>query len=135
MLLANIALNQVEKRLPNVIDARTHGVIDYLHAIFFLGMALACRKRQPRAAVAALATGGLLLTEALLTDYPLGAKKMIPFAVHGRFDAAIVAASLAIPKVMGFEGTAAALVFKANSAVEGTVVIVRAEDWQHKRQN
>jgi hypothetical protein len=72
--------------------------------------------------VAALAIGSLLLTEALLTDYSLGPKKVIPFAIHGRFDAVFAAASLAIPRAMGFEGNAAAVVFKVNSAVEGTGV-------------
>jgi hypothetical protein len=104
-----------------VISPRMHGVIDYAHAAFFLGMALACRKRNKPAAAAALGTGALLLAQALLTDYPLGAKPVIPFALHGKMDAAFASASWAIPKVFGFSGTAAAKVFEMNSGLEGTI--------------
>src|SRR5438105_14505950 len=89
MSLATAALGEVEKKLPKVIDARTHGIIDYCHAAFFFGMALICRKSNPRAAIAAAATGGFVLVQSLLTDYPLGAAKIIPFSVQGQMAAAV----------------------------------------------
>ena len=102
MSVATVAVNQLENRLPKVIDARKHGMIDYCHAAFFLGMALVCRKSEPRAALAALMTGSFVLVQSLLTDYPLGVKKVIPFRVHGQMDAAFAASSFMIPKVFGF---------------------------------
>ena len=72
MSLATAALGEVEKRLPKVIDARTHGIIDYCHAAFFFGMASSAPGKNRRAAKAALATGAFILAESLLTDYPLG---------------------------------------------------------------
>jgi len=122
MSVATVAVTQLENRLPKVIDARKHGMIDYCHAAFFLGMALVCRKSEPRAALAALMTGSFVLVQSLLTDYPLGVKKVIPFRVHGQMDAAFAASSFMIPKVFGFSDSAAASVFTGNSFVEAAVV-------------
>lgn len=122
MSVANVAINQLENRLPKVIDARKHGIIDYCHAAFFLGMAWMCRKSEPRAAVAALATGSFVLVQSLLTDYPYGVKKVIPFHVHGQMDAAFAASSFLVPKVFGFSDSKAASVFTGNSFVEAAVV-------------
>jgi hypothetical protein len=122
MSVATALVEKLEERLPKVIDARTHGIIDYCHAAFFFGMALMCRKSNPRAAIAAAATGGFVLVESLLTDYPLGAAKIIPFSVHGQMDAAFAASSFAVPRLCGFSGTPAAAIFTTNGFVEGTVV-------------
>lgn len=122
MSLSGLVLEQVEKRLPKVMDARRHGAIDYLHAAFFLGMALAYRRRRPRVAVAAAVTGGFLLTEALLTDYPMGMKKVIPFEVHGRIDGSAALASLSLPRILAIEGTAAAALFKGSGIFGATMV-------------
>jgi len=122
MSVATAVLNRLEDRLPKVIDARTHGIIDYCHASFFLGMALVCRKKNGRAALASLITGGFILAEALMTDYPLGVFKILPFARHGEMDGAFAASSLVVPRVFGFEGTGASVVFKVNAITEASVV-------------
>jgi hypothetical protein len=122
MSVTSAAVNELENRLPKVIDARKHGMIDYCHAAFFLGMAYMCRKSEPRAAMAALLTGSFVLVQSLLTDYPLGAKKVIPFRVHGQMDAAFAASSFMVPKIFGFSDSPVAAVFKGNSFVEAAVV-------------
>src|SRR3954449_2969786 len=111
MSITTAALGEVEKRLPKVIDARTHGIIDYCHAAFFFGMAIYYGRRNRKAASAALATGAFILVESLLTDYPFGARKVIPFETHGRMDAGFAASSFGMPNLFGFAGTAAAQVF------------------------
>jgi hypothetical protein len=121
-LIDSSVLPALEKRLPKIINARTHGIIDYSHAAFFLGLALVCRKSNPRAAWAALGTGTFVLVQSLLTNYPLGAKPVIPFGTHGKMDAGFASASWAVPRVLGFSGTAAARVFRMNSFVEAAVV-------------
>lgn len=131
MTIATRALEQVEKRLPKVIDARTHGIIDYCHAGFFFGMAWFLRKKEPRASWAALATGSFLLAEALCTDYPLGVARQLPFETHGRMDAAFAASSMALPRILRFEGTPASKVFKGNSLASATMVGMT--DWNSKR--
>jgi hypothetical protein len=122
MSLTTAVVEELESRLPKVVSARTHGIIDYCHAAFFFGLAFAFRKSQPKAALAAAVTGSFVLVESLLTDYPLGAAKVIPFETHGRIDAAIAAASFMVPRVMGFEDTPAAMVFKGNGFAESAVV-------------
>ena len=131
MSVTTVAINELEKRLPKVIDARKHGMIDYCHAAFFLGMAYVCRKSEPRAALAALVTGSFVLGQSLLTDYPNGVKKVIPFRVHGQMDAAFAASSFMIPELFGFSDSKAAIVFKANSFVEAA--IVGATDFSSER--
>jgi hypothetical protein len=131
MSLATTALGEVEKRLPKVIDARTHGIIDYCHAAFFFGMAVFCARRNKRAAKAALATGAFILAESVLTDYPLGAKKLIPFETHGHLDTAFAGSSFAMPAWFGFAGTPEAEVFKINGFVEG--LVVGLTDWNSDR--
>ena len=122
MSLLTTALSTLQNRLPKVIGARTHGIIDYSHAALFLTTALVCRKSNPRAAWAAFTTGSFVLAQSLLTDYPLGAKPVIPFATHGRMDAGFASASWAVPRVFGFEGTRAARLFQINSVAEAAVV-------------
>ena len=122
MPIANTVIHTMQHKLPKVVDARTHGVIDYCHAAFFLGLAWYYRKSEPRAALAAAVTGGFVLVQSLLTDYPLGAAKVIPFETHGRMDSAFAGASLMMPRLFGFEGTAASKIFKSNGFVEASVV-------------
>jgi hypothetical protein len=131
MSVSSAILNEVESKVPKVVDARMHGIIDYIHAAFFLSLAWAWRKSEPRAALASLLTGGYILGGALMTDYPLGAAKIIPFEVHGRLDAAFAGASFAVPKAFGFEGTTAARVFQGNGVAESTVVAMT--DWDSER--
>jgi len=120
--IAAAALGQIQSRLPKVIDARTHGVIDYCHAALFLGMAALYRKSNPRAAAVALAAGSFVLVESLLTDYPLGAAKVLSFRNHGRIDSALAASSMFMPALFGFYGTPESSIFKCTSLIEGTLV-------------
>ena len=122
--------------IPKIISARKHGTVDYCHAAFFLGMALVCRKKNPPAAAAALSTGLFVLTQSLLTDYPLGVAKVISFETHGWMDASFAAASWFMPDIFGFKGTKAAAIFRANTFLESTAVALtdfnnqRARDGQ-----
>lgn len=131
MSLQSTAQDKLESRLPKVIDARTHGVIDYCHAAFFLSMALVCRKSNRPAALASLITGSFILVESLLTDYPLGAWRVLPFGTHGRMDAGFAASSPIMPRMFGFSGTPAARVFQGNGLVEAAVVGMT--DWNSER--
>jgi hypothetical protein len=108
--------------LPKVVSPRTHGAIDYAHAALFLGMAALFRKRNKAAAVAALCTGTYLLAQSLLTDYPMGAAKIIPFELHGKMDAGFASASWVIPKIFGFRDKPEAKLFEMNTVLETTVI-------------
>ena len=131
MPLGTIALHQIETRLPKVISPTTHGVIDYCHVAFFAGMAAVCWKNNKPAALAAAGTSAMLLAEALLTDYKLGVKRVLPFSKHGQIDGGFAALSFAIPKSFGFAGTGAARVYQANGFVAAAVVGLT--DWSNER--
>ncbi len=126
-------LTALDKKIPKIINARTHGIIDYCHATFFLSMALLCRKKNPPAAAAALTTGLFVLVQSLLTDYPLGAKPVMSFGTHGALDAGFAPCSLVFPKLFGFTGTKAATIFQTNAFVEATVVALTDFDSDHAR--
>ncbi len=115
-------VSSAESKIPKIIDARTHGIVDYCHSAFFLTLGFASLRSNRRAAAAALFTGSFVLVQSLLTDYPLGVKPVLSFEEHGRLDALFASASWALPFLFGFSGTPQAHVFEANSLVEATAV-------------
>jgi hypothetical protein len=134
MYVATTRLRPPSPRRHKPLDARTHGLIDYCHVTVFLGMALLCRKSNPRAAAAALLTSSFVLAESLLTDYPLGVAKVFSFTTHGRIDAALAASSPLIPRLLGFSHTPAAKVFQAKSLIACSVVGLTDFDSRRARE-
>jgi hypothetical protein len=122
MSLSNVFLKKLDKRLPDVISPRTHGFIDYPHSALFLAAGVFFWKRNKRAAIAALATGGFVLVQSLLTDYPLGVAPVLSFRTHGRMDAALVGASFSLPRFAGFSDKPEAWLFKVGGVAEAFVV-------------
>jgi hypothetical protein len=96
-------------------------------------MAFLCRKSNRPAALAALITGSFVLVESLMTDYPLGVFRVLPFRTHGRMDAGFAASSPVMPRVFGFSGTPAARVFQGNGIVEAAVVGLTDFSSEHAR--
>src|SRR5690242_13669166 len=91
---------QFDDRMPRVIGAKTHGVIDYIHVgANFLAGALMLR-RNKGAGIAALALGGSVLANALMTDYPLGVFRLYSFKTHGILDYGVAAGSALMPTLL-----------------------------------
>ncbi len=89
-------------RFPQPIDATLHGITDYtagatLMSLFprLVGLSGTRAGRQIRVA------GATHATYSTLTDYPLGAVKVIPYKVHLALDAAGALALAATPFVTG----------------------------------
>jgi hypothetical protein len=120
-ILNNLLLN-MEDRLPKVIDAEGHAYLDYARAALLLAAGALFWRRNRRAAVAALAAGGLALTQSLLTDYKLGAVPVLSFKTHGKIDGAVIPALLAAPQYLGFAETPEAWLFRADAVAEAFVV-------------
>ena len=91
------------RRMPKMISPRSHAVLDYAIAGSFLVMGALFWKRSRRAAVGALFCGGATTAVSLLTDYPGGVKKVIPYPLHGTIDGGLVAMTAAIPRLMNIE--------------------------------
>jgi len=125
----------MEDRLPKIIDAKIHGCIDYCHAALFFTLAVVNRRKNPRAATASWLTASLVLTQSLLTDYPLGVKPLISFETHGKMDAGFVAVSLLIPTAFGFEGTVMSKFFKGSAMVEAVAVALTDFNSERARVN
>src|SRR5436853_3998511 len=91
-----------DDRLPRVINSKTHGIIDYIHAATNFAAAAFFWNRNRRAAGAALALGGSILANALMTDYELGVFRTYSFRVHGMLDYGAAASRAAFPALLGF---------------------------------
>ncbi len=88
---------------PKVIKPLPHGVIDYAMAGMLMAAPWTFGFSRNRAATAnAVASGAAVLGLSLMTRYPLGAVKTIPFPVHGVIEAAAGAMTAAAPWLMGF---------------------------------
>jgi hypothetical protein len=99
-----------------ILSPRIHGFIDYAVVLLFaLAPTLFGFGGTPRVACYVLAAAHLGMT--LLTAFPLGALKLIPFTVHGALEGVIAVALAALPWVLGFDEMAPARNFFLASAV------------------
>ena len=88
---------------PKVLKPLPHAVIDYAMAGMLRTAPWALGFSRNRTATAnAVASGAAVLGLSLLTRYPLGAAKVIPFPVHGVIEAAAGVMTAAAPWLMGF---------------------------------
>ena len=126
-------LPAIQSRLHKTINARTHGIIDYVYAGMFLTLGFIFVKSNKRAAAASFTTGAFVLVQSLLTDYPLGVKPVISFHTHGQIDGAFASTSWALPFLFGFSETPQAKIFTSSSLVEGAVVALTDFSSEHAR--
>jgi SPW repeat-containing protein len=86
-----------------MIPTSVHGVLDYLTGSALLAAPELLRlKDVPSSAFAFRLAGGGAAAYSLLTDYELGARKIVPMPVHLMLDAASGALLAASPWVFGF---------------------------------
>jgi hypothetical protein len=121
MSLFSTGMNLMSKRLPKVIDPKTHAVIDYGIAGLFLIAGAIYWKRNKRAAVSAFICGGATAMNAMLTDYPGGVWKEMSYQTHGKVDAGLVGATGSMPRLMDFDDDDEARFFKMQTMVQATV--------------
>lgn len=93
--------------MKKTLNPKTHGMLDYGLAIMFL-IAPAIFGFSEVAATTSYVIGVLYVGTSLLTRYPLGAIKLIPFPVHGVLESVMAAAWIILPWALGFAGDAAA---------------------------
>ena len=111
----------------------THGLIDYTTATMVAAAPKLMRlDRRASAACYALAGGYTMLS--MLTDYPLAAKRAIPFKAHGVAEAAIGAMLPALPFVLDFASQRRARnLFFGLAAITGVVSALTDWDKQSER--
>ncbi len=86
------------------IGSRLHGALDHLTAASLLAAPLLPPLRGRFAGRAPMAAGGSHLAYSLLTDYELGAVRVLPMPVHLAMDAASGALLASSPWLFGFAG-------------------------------
>jgi hypothetical protein len=121
MTFVQSGMNLMAKRLPKMIDPKTHAVLDYAVASMFIAAGIIYWKRNPRAAVSSFICGAATTMNALVTDYPGGVWKKLDYQKHGRIDAGLVGVVGTMPTLMGFADADEASFFKVQSIAEAAV--------------
>jgi len=111
-----------------ILNPTVHGVLDYVLALAFLA-APGLVDFTDTAANLSYIVGVIYLGASLLTRYPLGAVKMIPFPVHGVIESIMAASWLAMPWLLGFAGDAAARNFFVAAGI-GLLAVAALTDYQ-----
>jgi hypothetical protein len=92
------------------INPLVHGILDYGLIAAFLVLPGVLGFSQEAASISRI-IGVVYLGAALLTKYPLGALKLIPFPVHGVVESIMAASWIVLPWVLGFQDDTAARTF------------------------
>ena len=88
-------------RMRQPITPRVHGILDYATSAAVATAPLVFDFPKPaRALFTSLAAGYTGLSS--VTNYPLSAKRVVPFKAHGATELAIAAALPFMPKALGF---------------------------------
>lgn len=118
-----------------VLSPTVHGVLDYGLALLFLVLP-SLLEFPPPAATASYVIGVVYIIASLITRYPLGLVKLLPFPVHGVIESLMAISWIALPWLMGFaEHTASRNFFvAAGVALLGVVAITnyRAAELDHQ---
>ena len=112
---------------PTPISARTHGIVDYA-TVAAVAMAPRLLNFPPAAERLCYGLAAGYLGLSLLTDYPLAARRAVPFKGHGLAEGAIGAALPAAPWALGFARHKAARNFIFGLTAL-TAVVAALTDW------
>ncbi|SJM89818.1 conserved membrane hypothetical protein [Crenothrix polyspora] len=88
-----------------IISPTLHGYLDYVTVILFV-IAPTFFGLTGAAGILAYALAGIHLTITLLTDFPLGVAKLIPFTIHGWIERIVGPVLVLLPFGLGFDGLA-----------------------------
>ncbi len=88
-----------------IISPTLHGYLDYITVVLF-AIAPAFFGLTGIAGILAYALAVIHLTVTLLTDFPLGAVKLIPFTIHGWIERVVGPVLVLLPFGLGFDGLA-----------------------------
>ncbi len=102
MPLTQTAANMVADKLPKVLDAKSHAIMDYVTVAGFAALAAMFWGRNKRAAIGAAVCGGAVAATSLLTNYPGGVERGVSFQTHGRIDVGLAGMTAAIPNFLAF---------------------------------
>lgn len=111
-----------------ILNPTIHGVLDYALAAAFL-LLPGLLGFSPSAEGVSYLIGIAYVVASLVTNYPLGLFKLIPFPVHGLLESIMAAAWIAFPWVLGFAGDPAARNFYVIAGV-GLLAVAALTDYK-----
>lgn len=111
-----------------ILNPTIHGAMDYALALFFLA-APAIFGFSEAAATISYVVGGVYIGASLITKYPLGLLKLLPFPVHGVIETLMALSWFAFPWIFGFADDIAARNFFIIAAV-GLLLVVSCTDYK-----
>ena len=91
--------------MKKILNPTYHGYLDYVTVILFLA-APSLLSLTGMAGIFAYALAIIHLALTLLTDFPLGFYKIVPFPLHGWVERIVGPVLVLVPFVFGFVGTA-----------------------------
>jgi hypothetical protein len=109
------------------ITPAAHAVLDYTVAATFFGVGAWLLNRHRAAATLAFANGAMVAGMSMLTDYPGGLFRVLPFRGHRAGDVVQAAFAGFGPALFGFAADPEARFFYAQAASEAGVIA--ATDW------
>lgn len=104
-----------------ILSPRLHGYLDYLTVLIFL-VAPTLVGLSGLPAMLAYTLAGVHLTMTLLTDFPMGAVKVVPMPLHGWVERVVGPTLVALPFLLGFSSDMKAMAFYIAMGV--TIIIV-----------
>lgn len=94
------------------LSPRTHGVLDYVGSGVLAAAALIFMAEvAPTAATLSWVIAGAVLLLALVTRYPVGVFKLLPFRAHGVFEVIMAPLMVVLPWLAGFDDAPVARTF------------------------
>lgn len=132
MPLTHTIVKTLTKPLPDVINPRTHFVIDHIMAGAFFASAAMMWRDNKRAAIAATICGAADLAVASLTTRPGSRKRPLGFRTHGRIDMGLAAMTAMMPEFMAIEGSPQSRLFMAQSIAMTAVAGLTDFDYEDR---
>src|SRR4051794_9010260 len=107
---------------------KAHGVVDYVWA----GAMIAAPwifgfHRNKRATIHSVASGAGILGLSLMTRYPLGVAKLIPFPIHGAIESGSGLMTATAPWLFGFSDDRAATIAHVMSGISTFGVVAMTD--------
>ena len=116
--------------MAKVIKPEVHGILDYGLAFMFL-LAPSLFNFPDNAATLSYVVGVAYLGTSLITRYPLGVFKLIPFPTHGVIETMMAIAWIASPWLFAFAGHDAARNFFVIAGI-GLLGVVALTDYRSR---
>ena len=113
-----------------ILPPLVHGFLDYsVVLVFFLAPTLF--NFSATASMLAYVVGTGQLIASLLTAYPLGALKLIPFPIHGVLESVVAVGLIGSPWLFGFATETSAQIFFVGAGV-ALLAVVAITDYRGK---